>query len=190
MGPSPRRVAQRGFRATPLLWGVLSILVLPGPASTATIRVPEDQPTLQAAVRAAHSGDLILFAPGTYAGGAFVDNKSLIFDSWYRFSRDTSYISRTVLTAVASGACGGAPGCAGNAVLEFGPNAGYSGITGLTLTHGENGVAASSRVDITACHVIGNGDGVDYVSGAGARSATACSPGTVTTASISTATWN
>jgi hypothetical protein len=171
MGPSPRRVAQRGFRGIlflgPLLGGVLSVLVLPGLASSANIRVPEDQPTLQAAVRAAHSGDVILFAPGTYAGGAFVNNKYLIFDSWYRFTGDTSYIARTVLTGVASGACGGQPGCAGNAVLEFGPNAGNSRITGLTLTHGENGVAASSRVSIINCHVIGNGDGVDYVSGAG-----------------------
>ena len=160
------RSSRSSLRAVPIL-GALSVLALPGLVYCADIRVPEDQPTLQAAVSAAASGDVILFAPGTYAGGAFVNNKYLIFESWYRFTGDTSYISRTVLTGVASNACGGQPGCARNAVLEFGPSAGGSQVIGLTLTHGENGVSSSSRVSITACHVIGNGDGVDYVSGSG-----------------------
>lgn len=165
MDPSPRRVPPRGFRA--LLGAVASVLVFPGLTYAANIRVPEDRPTLQAAVGAAASGDVILFAPGTYTGGAFVNHKYLVFESWYRFTGDTSYISRTVLTGVAPKVCNGASGCNGNAVLEFGPNAGHSQIIGLTLRGGENGVASSSRVSITACHVINNGDGVDYVAGSG-----------------------
>ncbi len=53
-------------------WAVLFFvpaMLVSGIASAATIQVPANQPTLQAAVAAAATGDTILFAPGTYAGG-------------------------------------------------------------------------------------------------------------------------
>jgi hypothetical protein len=40
--------------------------------AAATIHVPADQPTLQAAIDAAASGDSISIADGVYAGSAFV----------------------------------------------------------------------------------------------------------------------
>lgn len=43
-----------------------------------TIHVPADQPTLQAAVNAAASGDEILLSPGTYTGSVAVSGKSLV----------------------------------------------------------------------------------------------------------------
>ena len=167
MDPSFGRVLRRILRVA-----VPACLAAPGliatrPACAASIRVPDDQPTLQAAVRVAADGDVIVIAPGTWTGGAFVDHKRLGFQSWYAGTGDTSYISRTVLSGVASNVCGGAPGCAGNAVLEFGADAHDSQIFGLTLTQGENGVASSSKVGLTACHVIANGDGVDFVAGSG-----------------------
>lgn len=57
--------------------GVLALLVMLSgtTASAATIRVPADQPTIQAAITAAVDGDLILLADGTYsgAGNATID---------------------------------------------------------------------------------------------------------------------
>ena len=44
----------------------LAILFLAAPVGAATLRVPQDYPTIQAAVNAARSGDVVLVAPGTY----------------------------------------------------------------------------------------------------------------------------
>ncbi len=45
-------------------------------ASAATIRVPQDQPTIQAGINAASNGDIVLVAAGTYTG---TGNKNLDF---------------------------------------------------------------------------------------------------------------
>jgi parallel beta helix pectate lyase-like protein len=44
------------------------VLAFPSPGRAATITVPADRPTIQAAVDAAGAGDTILVQPGTYAG--------------------------------------------------------------------------------------------------------------------------
>ena len=134
-------------------------------ATGAVIRVPADQPTLQAAVQAAASGDTILLAPGTYTGGVLVQDKALRFASWYETTGDTAYIAQTVLNGYAPGYCGAASGCAGNAVLEFASRAGGSVVNGLTVQNGVDGVRASSRVDVFHSRMVANGDGIDYGNG-------------------------
>jgi len=53
-----------------------ALLASAGAAAAATINVPADQPTIQAAVTAAASGDTILLADGTYTGSGNVDTNT------------------------------------------------------------------------------------------------------------------
>jgi hypothetical protein len=126
------------------------------------INVPADQPTIQAAVAAAATGDTILIAPGTYTGGVWVQDKVLTFASWYQTTGDPSYIDQTIINGYVTGYCGGAGACAGNAVLEFGSRAGGSLVNGLTIQNGVDGVRGNSRVDITHSKLTLNGDGADF----------------------------
>lgn len=140
---------------------------LAGGARAATLNVPATFPTVREAVAAAVTGDTILVAPGVHAGGVWINGKSLTIASTYAVTGDTTAIAQTTLSGVAPGACGGAPGCVGNAVLEFGDNAHGSAVVGLTIANGENGIASASLLDVRHCRVLANGDGVDYVVGAG-----------------------
>jgi hypothetical protein len=135
-------------------------------AST-TINVPGDQPTLQAAVAAASSGDLILLAPGTYQGGVWIQDKALTIASRYYTTSDPSYIGQTIVSGYTPGYCGGDSGCAGNVVLEFGSRAGGSAVIGLTVSNGVDGVRGNSYVDISHSQVTANGDGADFGDGSG-----------------------
>jgi hypothetical protein len=137
------------------------------PARAAILNVPATYPTVRAAINVAASGDTVLVAPGVHAGGAWVNGKRVTVASWYAVTGDTGMVAQTVIDGVAANACNGAPGCVGNALFEFGDNAHGSHLIGLTLTRGENGVTSASTVDLTRCRVVGNGDGVDYVPGAG-----------------------
>ena len=109
-----RRLAD-GHGRMPILFVLLGAVVISRPLSAATIRVPAMQPTVQAASAAAASGDTILIAPGSHAGGVFVNGKSLTFASEFIATGDTSLVSGTILNGVVGNVCNGAPGCAGNA---------------------------------------------------------------------------
>ncbi|HKQ58962.1 MAG TPA: right-handed parallel beta-helix repeat-containing protein [Candidatus Eisenbacteria bacterium] len=146
---------------------MFGLAVLASPAPAATLRVPADYPTVRTAADAAASGDTVQIAPGTYDGGVFINGKRLTFASDFIATGDTATVSQTVLNSVVGTVCNGAPGCAGNAVLEFGNNAHGSAVIGLTIRGGENGISSASTVDVDHCHVIHNGDGVDYVDGSG-----------------------
>ncbi|HEY3558269.1 MAG TPA: right-handed parallel beta-helix repeat-containing protein [Kribbella sp.] len=140
----------------------LAVPATPVHATGAVINVPADQPTIQAAVAASASGDTILIAPGTYTGGVWVQDKVLTFASWYTTTGDPSYIDRTVVSGYVANACGGASGCAGNAVLEFGSRSGGSAVQGLTIENGVDGVRGNAAVTVSHSTMTANGDGVDF----------------------------
>jgi len=135
--------------------------------AAATINVPGDQPTLKAAVAAASSGDTIRLAPGTYEGGVWIENKSLTIASWFQSTGDRSYIDQTIISGVVGTVCGGAVGCRGDGVIEFGSNADGSAVIGLTITNGSKGIRSGSIVDVSYSHVVGTFDGVNYTGGSG-----------------------
>ena len=149
--------------------GVCAALLALGslPARAAIIDVPAERATLQAAVANAASGDTILFAPGTYVGGVWIQDKSLVFASWYLTTGDTSYIAQTILSGlVTTGICGGDNGCTGDASLEFGSHTDGSAVIGLSLTGAVKGVRTSARLDFDHCKaygMTGAGDGVNYL---------------------------
>jgi hypothetical protein len=140
---------------------MVTVTVRP-PLAGNVIDVPAEQPTVQAAVQAASSGDTILLAPGTYQGGVWVQGKSLTIASRYLTTDDPAFTGQTVVNGVIANACGGASGCAGDAVIEFGSQAGGSKVIGLTVSGGADGVRSSARVDVTHSRLTGNVDGIDY----------------------------
>ncbi|HEY3003520.1 MAG TPA: right-handed parallel beta-helix repeat-containing protein [Kribbellaceae bacterium] len=161
--PRGKRLAA-ATAVTALVAGGLGIAGSAAPVYAAgVINVPADQPTIQAAVAAAASGDTILIAPGTYTGGVWVQDKVLTFASWYQTTGDPSYVDQTIVSGYVTGYCpAGASACAGNAVLDFGSRAGGSLVNGLTIQNGVDGVRGNSHVDITHSKLTLNGDGADF----------------------------
>jgi len=59
-------IIRRILSASTLSLAALLVFVTPRGADAATIHVPTDQPTIQAAINAASNGDTVQVAPGTY----------------------------------------------------------------------------------------------------------------------------
>ena len=75
-----------------ILFLLISVI---GQAQT-VIRVPQDQPTIQAAINVAVNGDTVLVAEGTYVENIRI-TKKIVLGSLFLQDRDTSHISETIL---------------------------------------------------------------------------------------------
>ena len=62
-----------------------------------TIQIPEDYATIQAGINASVDGDEIIVSPGTYVENINFEGKAVILGSLFYTTRDTSYISQTII---------------------------------------------------------------------------------------------
>jgi predicted outer membrane repeat protein len=61
------------------------------------IRVPADRNTIQKGINAAKAGDTVLVSPGSYAENINYNGKNITVASLFLTTRNTSYISRTII---------------------------------------------------------------------------------------------
>lgn len=112
------------FPRTKLLAGLIFVCLNLAAHAQRTIRVPADQPTVQAAINAAATGDTVLVAPGTYYENLAIDTRQITLTS-------SDGPSKTILDGSSSGI-----------VLKITNNTNLNTIvSGFTI---QNGLAGSS----------------------------------------------
>lgn len=106
------------------------------PGGGAVVRVPEEQPTIQAGVDVAGDGDVVLVAPGFYFEKVKIEGKRLTVASWFLASNDPRHRDKTVVSGR-------------GAAFEVKGRPGGSGevrIVGFTLRNAKFGVVVHDAV--------------------------------------------
>ena len=93
---------------------------------SATIKVPQDISTIQAAIDSSSNGDTVLVSPGTYFENINFNGKNIVLGSLFLTTGDTSYISQTIID-------GSQQGCV--VVFESGEDS-TTVLSGFTITNG------------------------------------------------------
>ena len=150
-----RRVVLIGFLALTAL-GLSLLFILPS-VFAATLRVPQDYATIQAAVDAAQNGDVVLVSPGTYYEHVVISAKTITLASLYYTTNDPQYIETTIIDAQGTGS-----------VIQTDAGDGpETTIVGFTIQNGLDGVKAFAKLNILHNHFIANDDGIDYTNSGG-----------------------
>ena len=154
--------------------GVAITTLLTAPAISAEagqpLLVPEQYPTIQAAVDEAADGDTVLIAPGIYHESVQISGKSVHLVSWYLNSRDPMHIKQTVL----DGSIHPDPTPEDDIddvrpyVILIKADAGdQSSVMGLTIRDGDDGISCYAKAKILFNRFINNTDAIDYEGGGG-----------------------
>ena len=131
----------------------------PTPTITPTvrdlIRVPEDQPTIQAGIDAVADGGTVLVAPGTY-NEELIISRTITLASYFHTTGEEHFINETVID-----------GAGANRIITVNKSAPDAKIIGFTIQNGNDGIKARGVVQILNNHIQFNKDGVDYQNGGG-----------------------
>ena len=135
---------------------------VPVDAIAATIRVPTDRPSIQAAIDAAADGDTVLIAPGTYRESLKLAGKSLTIGSHFLERSDPKHVAATVLDATTPDNRRGA------SLLVVEKSAGrHTQIVGLTFQGASHAVTIRGHAELHHNRFTGNGDALSFEHGSG-----------------------
>jgi hypothetical protein len=122
---------------------VASWLVLVSTAQAATRIVPTDFPTIQAAVNASRTGDVVIVTPGTYAERVVIADKRILLRSTNSHNQTT--VAATIVEVA---------GLTGPGLEIKGPAAQSTVVSGLTVRNSASeGIVASVAATIEYCQV-------------------------------------
>ena len=125
---------------------IISLLLL-NVAKAKIIHVPGDQPTIKAGIATAIEGDTVLVQPGKYVEHISFNGKGIVVGSLFLTTRDTSYISQTVIDGDTSG----------KVVFFISNEVKTSILCGFTIQNGLGGVFCfKSSPTITYCTISSN----------------------------------
>jgi hypothetical protein len=130
------------------------LIAAPHAVAGTTIRVPEDYSSIQAAVDAASSGDVIDIAPGTYRETITIDRsvtvRGRVFDA------ANPHRNTTILDGGGSSVITVASGISPRPLL-----------VGLVVANGDDGITTTSPISVKHSYFVDNLDSLDYEIGGG-----------------------
>ncbi len=113
---------------------LLVLFLFPLSSFNQVLIVPDDYPTIQSAINAAYGGDTVLVKPGVYIENLNFNGKNILITSLITPTRDTGYISQTIIDGNAQGP-----------VITINNNESNATIRGFTVINGFSSHGAGIR---------------------------------------------